>query len=278
MAFDSRFSMMRRTLPRSARSIKSSTFTSSRTRCETTVSCWLSRTCLTSGRRRNSERSRPDALLLPGAEGQQVFDEPVQLDAVVTQDGDDLALGVVQGSDRAVHEQFRAFADVGERRLQLVRHVAQEAVAFLRQIEQAQAQPFELRAQALEVARARHFDGTRERAAAELADGAVDGAQRPADRQREREDGDERERRQQGGLPEQAPLRARGLRCSSARRASIWRLPLSAMESARSLSRSMRARMVANAVLPGGVELTALAISLCMRREVFEAAGASVLR
>ena len=116
----------------------------------------------------------------------------MQLDAVVTQDGDHLALGVVQGSDRAVHEQFRALADVGERRLQFVRHVAQEAVAFLGEVEQAQAQPFELRAEAFQVARPGHFDRARESAAAELADRAVDGAQRAADGQREREDGDQR--------------------------------------------------------------------------------------
>ena len=232
---------------------------------------------MTSGRSRNSRKIEADALLLPGAEGQQVFDEPVQLDAVVAQDGDHLALGVVQGSDRAVHEQFRALADVGERRLQFVRHVAQEAVAFLREIEQAQAQPLELRAEALQVARAGHFDGARERAAAELADGAVDGAQRPADGQGERQDGDQRERREQRGLPEQPPLRARGLLLQFREPRVDLRLPLSAIASARSLSRSMRARMVVNAGLPGGVEPTALAISLCMRCEFFEAVARGLL-
>ena len=175
------------------------------------MSCWAFENLFDERTQPELGKIEADALFLPGAEGQQVFDQPVQLDAVVTQDGDHLALGVVQGSDRSVHEQFRALADVGERRLQFVRHVAQEAIAFLREIEQAQAQPFELRAEALQVARSGHFDGARERAAAELADGAVDGAQRPADGQRERQDGDQRERRQQRGLPEQPPLRARGL-------------------------------------------------------------------
>ena len=55
-------------------------------------------------------------------------------------------------TDRAVHQQLGALADIGERRLQFMRHVAQEAVALLRQIEQSHPQPFELVPEALEVA------------------------------------------------------------------------------------------------------------------------------
>ena len=54
IAFDSRFSRIRRSLPRSASSTRSSILTSRRTRCESSVSCWFSSTCLMSGRRRNS--------------------------------------------------------------------------------------------------------------------------------------------------------------------------------------------------------------------------------
>ena len=58
-AFDTRFSRMRRILPRSASRVTSSTRTSRRTRCDSSVSCWFSSTCFTSGRRRNSVASRP---------------------------------------------------------------------------------------------------------------------------------------------------------------------------------------------------------------------------
>ena len=173
-AFDTRFSRIRRILPRSATSVTSSTRTSRRTRCESSVSCWFSSTCFTSGRRRNSVASRPDAGGLPGAEGQQVLDHALQLDAVLAQDRGDLALVGVELADRAVHQQLRALADVRERRLQLVRHVPQEAVALVRELEQALAQPLELAAEALQVVGAVDRDRIGEGALAELADGAVE--------------------------------------------------------------------------------------------------------
>ena len=46
-------------MPRSAYSVRSSTFTSSRRRCDSSVICWFSITCLISGRARNSLSSRP---------------------------------------------------------------------------------------------------------------------------------------------------------------------------------------------------------------------------
>ncbi len=277
---------MRRSLPRSACRVRSSTFTSSRTRCETTVSCCASRTCLTSGPQPELGNVEADAFLLPGAERQQVFDEPVQLDAVVAQDGHHFALGVVQGSDRPVHEQFRALADVGQRRLELVRHVAQKPVSFLRQVEQAQPQPFELRAEPLEVARTGHFDRARKRAAAELADGAVDGAQRPADGQGQRQDGDQGQRHQQRGLPEQPLLRAGGLPLQL-RQPHVDLLVAAVDDVVGEIAEPLEARRGwrRRPGLFGGVELTALAISLCMaakssrlRRVVSASSSAGQLR
>ena len=96
-------------------------------------------------------RLQPDAGGLPGAEGQQVLDHALQLDAVLAQDRGDLALVGVELAHRAIHQQFRPLADVRERRLQLVRHVSQEAVALVRELEQPLAQPLELAAEALEV-------------------------------------------------------------------------------------------------------------------------------
>ena len=99
-------------------------------------------------------RVEADAAALPGAEGQEVLDHALQLDAVFLQDGGDFALARIERADRAVHQQLGALADVGERRLQFVRHVAQEPVALLRQLQQAPAQPLELLAEAAQVHRA----------------------------------------------------------------------------------------------------------------------------
>ena len=78
---------------------------------------------------REIERRR---LGLPSAERQQILDELLQLDAVVAQDARDLLLLVVELADGAVEQELGAFADVRERRLQLVRHVPQEFVLLVR--------------------------------------------------------------------------------------------------------------------------------------------------
>ena len=135
-----------------------------------------------------------------------------------------LALVGVQLADRAVHEQLRALADVGERGLQLVRHVPQEAVALVREIEQPLPQPLELPAEALEVVRAGDADQVGEGALAELADGAVELAQRPADAEGQREDRHDRQRHQQRGLPQQALARLQRRSSSAATSVSIWAL------------------------------------------------------
>ena len=43
----------------------------------------------------------------------------------------------LERADRAFHQQFGAFADVGERRLQFVRHVPQELIALLGDVRRA---------------------------------------------------------------------------------------------------------------------------------------------
>src|SRR5207247_4796636 len=74
----------------------------------------------------------------------------------------------------------------------------------VRQLEQTLPQPLELAAEALEVVGARHRDRIGEGALAELADGSVELAQRPADAEGEDEDGDERERQEGRRLPQEA--------------------------------------------------------------------------
>jgi hypothetical protein len=81
--------------------------TSSRTRCDTSVSCWFSSTCLTTGLNLNSEPK-------------QVLDQALQLDAVVTQDRRDFPLAGVECTDGPIHQQFGALADVGQWCLELM--------------------------------------------------------------------------------------------------------------------------------------------------------------
>src|SRR5579862_9469483 len=148
-------------------------------------------------------RLEADARSLPGTEGQQILDHALQFDAILAQDRRHLALIGIELTDRPIHQQLGPFADVGERRLQLMRHVTQEAIALLRELEQTLPQPFELPPEALEVVRAADRDGIAERAFAELADAAIQLAQRPADAEREHEHRDDRQWQQQRGLPYQ---------------------------------------------------------------------------
>ena len=145
-----------------------------------------------------------DAGGLPGAEGEEVLDHALQLDAVLAQDGGHLALVGIELSHGPVHQELGALADVCERGLQLMRYVPEEPIALVRQLEQTLPQPLELAAEALEIVGARHRDRIGEGALAELADGSVELAQRPADAEGEDEDGDERERQEGRRLPQEA--------------------------------------------------------------------------
>ena len=153
MALDSRFSRIRRILPRSAISVNVLDLHVEPHALRHQRQLLVLQHLLDQRAQAELGRLEADAVALPGAEGQQVLDHALQLDAVLAQDRRDLALAGLQLADRAVHQQLGALADVGQRRLQLVRHVAQEAVALLRQLEQAVAQPLELVAEALQVDR-----------------------------------------------------------------------------------------------------------------------------
>src|SRR5579871_2155690 len=100
-----------------------------------------------------------DALRLPGAEGKQVLDEPLQLHAVLAQNRGDLPLSALQLADGTVHQQLRPLADVRVRLLDLaleknrfLRHMSHELKTPLEgEIEQPHAQPLELRRESLEI-------------------------------------------------------------------------------------------------------------------------------
>ena len=156
---------------------------------------------------------------LPGAERQQVLDELLQLDAVVAQDARHFLLLDVELADGAVEQELGAFADVRERRLELVRHVPQELVLLVRRLLEPMAQPLELAAERLDVVRAADGDRPAEVAFAELADRAVDLPQRPADEQQEQADEHERARDQRGRQPRELLLRRARVLLQSSRAA-----------------------------------------------------------
>ena len=172
-----------------------------------------------SGRNLNSEISRPTLFACHALKDSKILDQPLQFHSVLAQDRRDLPLSALQLTDRAVHQEFGALANIRQRRLQFMRHVSQESILFLREIEQPHPQPLELRREPLQVRRAADGDRPREGAAAELVDGAVDGADRPAEEIRKNAHDREGHRHEQQGLPEQILLRElrRDLQARSAR-------------------------------------------------------------
>ena len=118
----------------------------------------------------------------------------------------------VKVADGAFHQQFRAFAQVCQRRFQFMRHMAQEAVFFFLQFHQPRAQPFQLLSKLLQVRRASDGDGRIELAATEFGDGPVNLLQRPY-QQHDKQQGEERSDRDQcGGLQQQLLLGGFGSR------------------------------------------------------------------
>ncbi len=82
-----------------------------------------------------------------------------------------------------------------------MRHVPQELVLFLRQLQQAHAQPFELLPEALEVGRARDLDRSCESALAELTDRRVELPNRLGDQHDEEADEYQRAGHERRDLP-----------------------------------------------------------------------------
>jgi hypothetical protein len=85
-----------------------------------------------------------------------------------------MASSCAPAAGHLVAQQLRALAHGGERRLQLVRHVAQEAVLLGLDLREAAPQPVEALPQNLQVLGAAHADGPYEVGRAELADRGVE--------------------------------------------------------------------------------------------------------
>ena len=97
-----------------------------------------------------------------------------------------LLLGRQLAAD-VVAQELGAFAHGGERRLELVRDVAQEARLLLLELGQARAQPFEPLAEVAQVLRPVDLDRVREVGAAHLPDREVELADRARDQHREQD-------------------------------------------------------------------------------------------
>ena len=135
-----------------------------------------------------AERHRTERLRLDVAGlviGQQILDQLLQRQRVLAHDAHDLLLFGRQRAADAIAQQLDAFAHRGERRLQLVRHVAQEPRLLLLQVVQARTQPFEALAEVAHVLRTVDLDRMREVGGRHLADRLVELADRPRDQHRE---------------------------------------------------------------------------------------------
>ncbi len=88
--------------------------------------------------------------------GEQVLDQLLQRQRVLAHDAHDVALLGRQLAADVVAQQLRALAHGGERRLELVRDVAQETRLLLLELRQPAAQPFEPLADVAQVLRTGH--------------------------------------------------------------------------------------------------------------------------
>ncbi len=75
----------------------------------------------------------------------------LQFHAILAQDRRDFSLRTLQLTDRTVHQEFGTFANIRQRSFQFMRHMPQEPILFLGEIQQSASQPFQLRGEALEV-------------------------------------------------------------------------------------------------------------------------------
>ena len=117
--------------------------------------------------------------------GEQVLDQLLQRQRVLAHDAHDVLLLRRQPAADVVAQELRAFAHRGQRRLELVRDVAQETRLLLLELVQARAQPLEALPQVADVLRAVHLDRVREVGGAHLPDRRVELADRTRDQHRE---------------------------------------------------------------------------------------------
>lgn len=122
-----------------------------------------------------------------GVEAQQRLDLALQLHRVLAQDAGDLALVVVELAGHAFLEQRDTLAQCRQRRLELVRDVAQETRLIGIELGQPQPQPIELLADAVHVGRALDLDGLVQPVLAQAHDGAFHALERARQPQAQRD-------------------------------------------------------------------------------------------
>ena len=143
---------------------------------------------------------------------EQVLDQLLQRQRVLADDAHDVLLLRRQRAADVVAQELGAFAHRGQRRLELVRDVAQEAVLLLLEIGQPGPQPLEPLPEVAQVLRSVDLDRMGEVGGAQLADRLVE----LADRSRDQHGEHDRERHgdARGGEGQPGPLlstRRRGL-------------------------------------------------------------------
>ena len=164
--------------------------------------------CSASTRRTSSgSATGPDRLRLHRARlvvGEEILDQLLQRQRVLAHDAHDLALLRREVAADVVAQELGALAHRGERGLELVRDVAQEAVLLLLELGEPRAQPFEPLSEIAQVLRTVDLDPVREVGGAHPAYRLVELADRTRDQHREQYRESERDRR--GGQREVEPL------------------------------------------------------------------------
>src|SRR4030095_13621885 len=119
--------------------------------------------------------------------GEQILDQLLQRQRVLADDANDLALLGCELAANVVAEQLDTLAHRGQRCLQLMRDMAQEAVLLLLEIGQPRAQPFETLADVAQVLRSVDLDPMREVRRAHLPDRLVELPDRAGDQDGEQD-------------------------------------------------------------------------------------------
>ena len=142
-------------------------------------------------------------------EAQQRLDLPLQRHGVLLQDLRHLALGRVERAGHAIFQQRHTFAQRGQRGLEFVRDVTQEACLVGVELDQPKPQPFELLRHPAHVGRAADIDRLVEPVLAQADDRAFEPLEGPRQPHAERQ----RQRRGQGAGRDHQPHEplARGL-------------------------------------------------------------------
>src|SRR5690606_3924507 len=143
---------------------------------------------------------------------QQIFDQLLQVYAVLAQDADDLLLTRLQAAGGAFGEELRTLAQGGQRRLQFVRDMAQKLRLLFLQLLQTLAQPDQLLAQLDQIVRPLDHDTFMQTALAQSQNAGLDLRNRTRQQMRKAGHDQQRHRHHHEQLQARAVLRLLGLR------------------------------------------------------------------